>query len=202
MAIDYTTVQNVFDYGNVLNPTVQETAVMAKTVTAVSRKADKTCVQQFSQTTYTNKMVTPRIDVSGTLILYLPSPTITALTSVVMRAGNIPLTQPINFIQSGVQYDIIQNSFGSKVLIYGYPMNPYRETILRAYVTYTGGWANLLQVPDDFEWAIRQWTWFVYKRREAPLERTAIPELGIVTIPGTIPVEVTDTLNRYTWYYA
>lgn len=201
MAIDYTTVEDVFAYGRVLNPTESETAVMEQVITAVSRKADKTCVQQFSHTTYTNRIFTPRIDVSGTLIIYLPTPTITTLTSVTMRAGNIPLTQPINFIQSGVQYDIVENAFGSKVLIYGYPMNPYRETILRAYVSYTGGWLTLLEVPEDFQWAIQQWAWFVYKRREAPLERTAIPELGIITVPGTIPVEVTDTLRRYTWYY-
>jgi hypothetical protein len=201
MPIDYTTASDVFAYGKVANPTSAETAVMEDFITAVSRKADNTCVQRLSYTVYTNKILTPRIDVSGTLILYLPSPTITSLTSVTMRTGNVPLTQPINFIQSGVQYDIVEQSFGSKVIIYGYPMTPYRESILRAYVTWAGGWANLAAVPYDFQFAIQRWTWFAYKQREAPFDRTAVPELGIITIPGSIPPDVTDVLNRYTWYY-
>lgn len=201
MPIDYTTAADVFAYGRVLTPTVAETAVMESVITAVSRKADKTCVQQFSLTTYTNYILTPRIDVEGSLILYLPSPTVTSLTSVTIRTGNVPLTQPINFIQTGVQYDVIPNSFGSKVVIYGFAMSPYRERILRAYVSWSGGWVNIAAIPDDFKFAIDRWCWFAFKQREAPFDRTAVPELGIVTIPGAIPSDVTDVLNRYTWYY-
>jgi len=39
MPIDYTTATDVFDYGNVRNPTATDTAVMEQIVTAVSRKA-------------------------------------------------------------------------------------------------------------------------------------------------------------------
>ena len=201
MPIDYTTAQSVFDYGKVQTPTVAETAVMSDIITAVSRKADKTCVQKLSYTTYTNYILTPRIDVEGTIIVYLPSPTVAALTSVTFRVGNTPLTQPIKFIQSGVQYDIVENSFGSKVTIYGYASGGYRERVLRAYVSWTGGWVNLSQVPTDFQFAMDRWCWFAFKQREAPFDRTAIPELGIITIPGAIPGDVTDVLNRYTWYY-
>jgi hypothetical protein len=201
MPIDYTTATDVFDYGNVRNPTATDTAVMEQIVTAVSRKADKACVQQFSLTTYTNTIYTPRIDVNGTLLLYLPAPTITALTSVTLRAGNVPLTQPINYLGTGVQYDIVNQSFGSKVIIYGFSLTPYRQSTMRAYVSWSGGWANLAAVPYDFEFAIRRWTWFAYKQREAPFDRTAVPEMGIITIPSAIPPDVMDVLNRYTWYY-
>jgi len=199
--IDYTTASNVFSYGKVYNPTLDETAVMNQIVTAVSRRIDKDCVQQFSLTTYTNVILTPRIDVEGTLILYLPSPTITTLTSVTLRTGNIPLTQPINYLGTGAQYDIINQSYGSKVLIYGFTMTPYRNSILRAYVSWAGGWANLNEVPSDFEMAARIYAWYAYKQREAPFDRTAIPEMGIITLPGSTPAAVTQVLNRYTWYY-
>jgi hypothetical protein len=199
--IDYTTVTDVFAYGDVRSPNLIETAVMADVITAVSRKVDKTCVQQFSYTTYTNVIYTPRIDVAGTLILYLPAPTIAALTTITLRAGNVPITQPINFAGTGVQYDTIDNGFGSKALIYGFAMNPYREMIMRAYVTWAGGWANLAAVPFDFQFAVTRWSWWEYKRREAALTTTATPEFGQISVQGAVPGEVTDVLNRYTWFY-
>lgn len=201
MPIDYTTATDVFDYGNVRNPTTTDTAVMEKIITAVSRKADKVCVQKFSLTSYTNVIYTPRIDVNGTLILYLPAPTVTSLTSITLRAGNVPLTQPINYIATGVQYDIVENAFGSKVLVYGYALTAYRNVTMRAYVTWSGGWAIRAEIPYDFQFAIQRWCWFAYKQREAPFDRTAVPEMGIITIPGSIPPDVMDVLNRYTWYY-
>lgn len=199
--IDYTTAAEVFLLGDVRNPNLIETAVMETVITAVSRKADKTCVQEFSNTSYTNVIYTPRIDVESTLILYLPAPKITALTSVSLRVGNTPVTQPINFTGTGVQYDIIENAFGSKVLIYGFAMNRYRESIMRAYVTWTGGWSSLADIPSDFQFAISRWSWWEYKRREAALTTTATPEFGQISVQGAIPEEVTDILNRYTWYY-
>lgn len=199
--IDYTTADEVFIYGDVRNPNLVQTAVMEKIITAVCRKVDKTCVQQFSYNEYTNVIYTPRIDVEGTLILYLPAPTITTLTTINLRTGNVPVIQPINFAGTGVQYDTINNGFGSKVLIYGFAMNRYRESIMRAYVTWAGGWATLADIPSDFQLAATRWSWWEYKRREAALTTTATPEFGQISIQGAVPEEVTDILNRYTWYY-
>lgn len=200
MAIDYTSTTNVFAYGNVHSPTANETAVMNSIVTAVSRKADQICTQNFSYQIYTNVILTPRIDVEGTLILFLPCVKVTSLDSVSIRVGNVPITETVNFSGNGVQYDIISNDFGSRVYIYGFAFRSYRESILRSYISWKGGWATLAEIPSDFEFALRRWAWFSYKQREAPFDRTAIPEMGIVTLPGTTPADVTEILNRYTWY--
>jgi hypothetical protein len=199
--IDYTTVTDVFAYGDVRNPNLVETAVMADIITAVSRKVDKTCVQQFSYTTYTNVIYTPRIDVEGTLILYLPAPVITSITTINLRVGNVPTLLPIDFSGNNVQYDIVNQSFGSKVNIFGFTMTPYRQTTMRSYVTWAGGWANLAAIPSDFQFAVTRWAWWEYKRREAPMTTSATPEFGQISVQGTLPSEVTDVLNRYTWFY-
>lgn len=199
--IDYTDAESVFAYGRVLNPTANEEAVVNTLITAASRYVDNQCSQNFSFTSYTNKMYTPRIDVEGTLILYLPCPVVTSLTSITIRAGNVPLTQPINFLGTGAQYDIIENEFGSKVLVYGFSMVPYRNTILRAYVTWSGGWTALNQIPSDFSKMMTQLVWYNFKQREAPFDRTAIPEMGIITLPGSVPPNVLDTMKKFKWWY-
>ena len=200
MAIDYTSATAVFAYGNVLSPTAGETAVMSNIVTAVSRKADQICTQNFSYQVYTNVILTPRIDVEQTFILFLPCVKVTQLDAITLRIGNNPVTQSIQFASSGYQYDIINNDFGARVYIYGLALGGIRENILRSYVSWRGGWAAQNEIPADFEFAIKRWAWFSYKQREAPFDRTAIPEMGIVTLPGTTPADVTEIMNRYTWF--
>lgn len=199
MTISYTTAQDVFNYGEVFTPTVAATAEMESIISAVSRKADKICTQKFSYTTYTKQMLRPRIDVEGTFIVFLPCVNVTSMTEVTLRIGNNPVTQTLNFLSSGIQYDIESYSFGSRLFVYGFAFTAYRESIMRAYVTYAGGWSTIADIPEDFQFAINRWAWYAYKQRESPFDRTAVPEMGIITLPGTTPPDITEVLNRYTW---
>jgi hypothetical protein len=72
----------------------------------------------------------------------------------------------------------------------------------RAYATYTGGWATLADVPEDFHLATTRLVWFTYQQRAAPMNSTAVPELGIITLPASIQPDILDVYKRYTWWYA
>lgn len=197
--MDYTTSAEVFAQGEVLAPTANQTAVMNSFVTAVSRRVDKMCVMNFGQETYTQKIVPIRINVDGLVSLYINSPNITACTSASIRVGNTSSLLSLN-ISSAV---LEPNDYGSKIQFYGLDYSGIRETsILRAYASYTAGWASLNDIPDDFRLAVSQLTWFTYQQRAAPMGATAVPELGIITLPASIQPYIKDVLNRYTWYYA
>jgi hypothetical protein len=197
--MDYTTSADVFAQGEVLAPTANQTAVMNTIVTAVSRRVDKMCVMQFGQATYTNQRVPIRISVDGLVSLYINSPNLTACTSATIRVGNIPSLLPLNVSNAVLE----ANDYGSKIQFYGLDYSGIREvSILRAYVSYTAGWASLASIPDDFHLAVTQLAWYTYQQRAAPMNATAVPELGIITLPASIQPYIKDVLNRYTWYYA
>jgi len=197
--MDYTTSADVFAQGEVLAPTANQTAVMNAIVTAVSRRVDKMCVMQFGQATYTNQRVPIRISVDGLVSLYINSPNLTACTSATIRVGNVPSLLPLNVSNAVLE----ANDYGSKIQFYGLDYSGIREvSILRAYVSYTAGWASLAGIPDDFHLAVTQLAWYTYQQRAAPMNATAVPELGIITLPASIQPYIKDVLNRYTWYYA
>jgi len=197
--MDYTTSADVFAQGEVLAPTANQTAVMNAIVTAVSRRVDKMCVMQFGQATYTNQRVPIRISVDGLVSLYINSPNLTACTSATIRVGNVPSLLPLNVSNAVLE----ANDYGSKIQFYGLDYSGIREvSILRAYVSYTAGWASLADIPEDFHLAVTQLAWYTYQQRAAPMNATAVPELGIITLPASIQPYIKDVLNRYTWYYA
>jgi hypothetical protein len=197
--MDYTTTSDVFAYGDVEAPSVAQTAVMGKVITAVSRRVDKICSMNFSTATYTNRKVPVRIAVDGMCTLYVNSPTITTLTGATIRIGNQPTKLPIDLTNAEVD----EYAFGSKISVYGSDYGPVREVYnLKAYATYTGGWANTAAVPYEFKLAVEQLAWFTYQQRAAPMTSTAVPELGIITIPASIQPYILDVLKRYTWWWS
>ena len=197
--MDYTTAADVFEYGEVEAPTNNQTAVMNKVVTAVSRRIDKICKMNFSYATYTNQIVPVRINVDGLLALYINSPTISSVTSVSIRAGNFPTVLPLQISNAVLE----PNYYGSKIMFYGLDYYGMRElTTLRAYASYTAGWQTANDIPYDFWLASTQLAWFVFKQRAAPMNSTAVPEFGIITLPASIQPDILDVFKRYTWWYA
>ncbi len=197
--MDYTTTADVFAYGEVLAPSVNQTAVMNSFVTAVSRKVDKICTMNFSHETFTNKLTPVRVTNDGVLTLYANSPTIDSVTNISLRAGNTPSLLPVNT----ATMEIINYGFGSKISIYGLDYWSFRELrTLRAYMSYTGGWTTLADVPEEFQFAVKRFTWFAYQQRAAPMQTTAVPELGVITLPAAVPPDVMDVLKRYAWWWS
>lgn len=197
--MDYTTTADVFAYGDVQAPSVNQTAVMNKFVTAVSRKVDKICTMNFSHQTFTNKLTTVRVTNDGVLTLYANSPTIDSVTSVNLRAGNNNALLPVNI----ENMEILSYNYGTKMSVYGLDYYLVRELrTLRAYASYTGGWTTLADVPEDFQFAMQRFTWFAYQQRSAPMQATAVPELGMITLPAAVPPDVMDVLKRYAWWWS
>jgi hypothetical protein len=197
--MDYTTTADVFIYGDVQAPSVNQTAVMNSFVTAVSRKVDKICTMNFSSATFTNKLTPVRVTNDGVLTLYANSPTMSSVTSINLRAGNNTTLLPVNIADMEINaYD-----YGTKISIYGMDYYSFRELrTLRAYMSYTGGWTALNQVPYDFQFAVKRFTWFMYQQRAAPMQTTAVPELGMITLPAAVPPDVMDVLKRYAWWWS
>ena len=197
--MDYTTATSVFTYGDVEVPSASQTAVMNKIVTAVSRRIDKICQMKFGLASYTNRLVPARVTLDGVLTLYINASTMSTPTAVGLRVGNLAQLLPVNLDNVAIE----ENPFGCKVLFYGQDFGLERLAYsIKAYATYSAGWATLADVPPEFEQAATQLAWFVYKQRAAPMNSTAVPELGIITLPASIQPDILDVLKRYTWWWS
>ena len=197
--MDYTTTADVFSYGDVQVPSANQTAVMNEIVTAVSRRVDKICSMNFSRNTFTNKLTAVRVTLDGVLTLYANSPTITTVSSVNVRASNTIGLLPINI----ANMEILSYGYGSKMSVYGLDYMQFRELrTLKAYMSYTGGWLTLAEVPEEFQLAVTRLVWFVYQQRAAPMQATAVPEFGVITLPASIQPDIMDVLKRYAWWWS
>jgi hypothetical protein len=197
--MDYTTTADVFSYGDVQAPSVNQTAVMNKVVTAVSRRVDKICSMNFSQNTFTNKLTTVRVTLDGVLTLYANSPTITSVSTVNLRAGNTTGLLPVDI----TNLEVLSYNYGTKLSLYGLDYMQFRELrTIKAYMSYTGGWPLLANVPEEFQLAVIRLAWFTYQQRAAPMQATAVPEFGVITLPASIQPDIMDVLKRYAWWWS
>jgi hypothetical protein len=193
--IDYTTPTAVFAYGNSAgtgNDPVNEAALMAQLVTAYSRAVDQYCNQAFSLANYTDHVERALVDESGVLTCYPAVPTISAISAMGVRTG-------VSFspIDLGT-IDIEANSFGCVVRVLGQSFAGLRgRPNLRVRLSYTGGWANLAAVPQNFQWAVTALCWWAYQKRSAPIDKTAYPDVGMVIIPSNWPNHIKQMLQPY-----
>ncbi len=192
--IDYTTASDVFAYGNSAGTStdpVNEPALMADLVTAMSRAVDQYCNMAFSGATYTDQVLRGTVDQSGDLLCYPNVPTISALTAASYRSGGS--YQTINL--DNVEID--EQSFGCVVRAAGGGYSAYRGGRVQVRLSYMGGWAVLSDVPDDFQWAMRRLCWWAYQKRSAPIDKTAFPDMGMVVIPSSWPADLKLMLRNY-----
>lgn len=193
---DYTTADAVFAYGNSAgdgdNP-VSEADVMAELITGMSRAIDVYCNQSFSATNYSSQQMRAVVDVEGVLTCYPAVPTISTIMAASYRLGNSSNWVALN----AAQLDVDDNTFGCVVRTIGQNFLSLRGSRLLIRLSYTGGWADLAAVPTDFEWAMRRLCWWAYKKREAPIEKTAIPEMGVLIIPSSWPKDLREAFRSY-----
>jgi len=193
---DYTTSAAVFAFGasagSSVDP-VNEASVMAGLITGMSRALDNYCNQAFSLATYANEPHRALIDQDGSLTCYPPVPTFSQVTGADWRMGGSSNALAL----SAANLDIEQNTFGCVVRSLGGAYGFYRGARLQMRLSYTGGWANLAAVPADFEWAMRALCWWAYQKRSAPGDTTAIPELGVLIVPGNWPNYIREMFRDY-----
>ena len=193
-AFDYTTPTSVFAFGasvGTATDPVNEANVMASLVTGMSRAVDTYCNQAFSRATYAAQSLRALVDQDGVLSCYTPVPTIVSITAADYSSG--ALFTPL--VTSAL--DIEEHSFGCVVRTFGGSYGGLRGKRVSMRLSYSGGWADLAAVPQDFEWAMRALCWWAYQKRSAPGDTTAIPELGVLIVPGNWPNYVRDMFKNY-----
>ena len=196
MAFDYTTSANVFSFGGsagTATDPVNEATVMASLVTAMSRAIDTYCSQAFSLTTYTLESYRALVDQEGVLTCYPPVPTMTTPTAADWRPGRSSSWTALDTSR----LDVETNPFGCVVRTLDSSYLSWRGARVQLRLSYSGGWANLAAVPADFEWAMRALCWWAYQKRSAPQDTTAIPDLGVLIVPGTWPPYIRELFKDY-----
>jgi len=195
VAFDYTLPASVFAFGSSAGTSVDpvnEATVMASLITGMSRAIDTYCNQAFSTATYTLQSLRTLVDQEGVLACYPPVPSIGSITAADYGGSGGVFTA-----LTTAALDIEDNSFGCVVRTLGSGYGAQRGRRLTMRLSYTGGWANLAAVPADFEWSMRALCWWAYQKRSAPGDTTAIPELGVLIVPGTWPPYIRDMFKSY-----
>jgi hypothetical protein len=195
-AFDYTTAAAAFGYGGSAGASVDpvdEQTVMAEAVTAVSRGIDRHCHQDFSVETYTLRRLRGKVDQDGILTCYPPAPTISAVTAIEYRVGGATVW----IAGDATNADAEEHIHGATVRLLGLNLINLRSARIDVRLSYTGGYADRDALPDDLAWAARAAAWYEFQRRSAPLDKTAMPSMGIVVIPGDWPKHITERLQRY-----
>ena len=196
MTFDYCTAAEAFAYGGsagTATDPVNEAAVMAQVVTAVSRQIDGWCEQAFSQASYTSQVLRGVVDVDGVLTCYPPVPVMDAPSAAVYRYGAFASWLPLTVTDA----DVEEAPYGCTVRFLGASALALRGIRISIQLTYQGGYADAAALPSDLAWVARALSWLTFQRRSAPMDATAMPELGIVINPGVWPADIRQTLGHY-----
>jgi hypothetical protein len=192
MAFDYTTPTNVFNYlnsaGNGTDP-VSEANEMARLVTGMSRAVDQWCNQAFSLATYTNQALRAVVDVEGVLTCYPAVPVMSTPTAASWGSRTFTTIDVTTLDVTNAPSGAVVRAFGS----YGAARG--QRLILR--LSYTGGYANLAAMPEDFTWAVDGLCAWAYQKRSAPIDATAAPAFGQLFIPSNWPGHIKTMLSNY-----
>ncbi len=193
--MDYTNLKNLKDYGNISAST--DDPIISNLVTAYSAAIDNFCNQNLGFATFTNHILNGFIDKDGILTVFIKSPSVASIASAsyrMMRSAQNALTAldvTSNYL------DIEPHSHGTIVRFLSVALYQFKLARLRVLMTYSGGY-TAATLPPDLELACRRLVWWGYKKREAPMEKTAIPELGQVIIPSASwPSDIVTILRNY-----
>lgn len=197
MAFNYCSANEVFGYGNdagnSTDPVNQAAFMEEKIIPAVSRAIDRYCGQAFSLETYTDLILRAVVDPDGVLTVYPPCPTMAEPTAAEYRAGNSASWLSLG----GGTVDIEEQPHGCVLRWLGLSLLDIRFGRIQVKTSFTGGYADMSAMPDDLRLAAMGLCWYEFKRREAVQDKTAIPELGMVIIPGSWPANYRRTLDHF-----
>lgn len=193
---DYTTKALVFAYGGSAGTStdpINEDALMGELITGMSRAIDTYCNQAFSTQTYTQDVLRAQVDADGVLTCYPAVPTMALPSAADWRQAKSSTWTALQ----AAQLDVEQNTFGCVVRVLDTTYLNYRGARLQMRLSYVGGYADMAALPSDFAWAVRSLCWWAYQKRSAPQEKTAIPELGVLIIPGNWPPHIKGMFRDY-----
>jgi hypothetical protein len=196
--MDFTTLANVKTYGDIQS-TGNDT-LLSSLITGYSAQIENEVNQDVSQQVYTNKALHGVIDRDGVLVVYPRTPVIQSLTAASYRIAGVAV--PAAFTSLDVtNAEIDCYSHGSEVRFMGVNLARYRDMRVRVQISGTVGYSGVATgsypVPNDLEMVCRRLVWWGYKKRDAAVEKTAIPEMGVLIIPGNWPEDVKRVLGNY-----
>lgn len=189
--MDFTSLPGVKAYGPLDG--VVDDALIGQMITAYSAVVEQELGLTCSGNTYTDQTNRAQIDIDGVLTVYVPVPVITALTALSWKLGKSLTWTSLTAANAQIE----NLGHGTVVRALGSDLSAYRGSRVQARLTYTGGWATLGDVPKDFEMQVRRLVWWAYKKRDAPMEKTAYPDAGIVVVPSAWPPDVLKNLSHY-----
>ena len=199
MAINYTDNGSIVAYGELngglAGTTIQpqELAMIDTIIASASRMIDNHCYQAFSLATYTNQILRAQITIDGSLQCWPAVPTMSTPTAASFRV--LP-TATWTSIDTSL-LDITPSNSGCRVMVLSNTLGlPRVGSTIQMRLSYSGGW-TASTIPTDFSYAATALCWWLYQKRSAPMERTAIPEMGILVIPGKWPSWLMDVFQPF-----
>jgi hypothetical protein len=198
VTIDYTTSSNVIAYGAAngglagVSISPMEAAMIDTIVTAASRAIDVHCQQVFAQATYTDQRMRAQVTPEHMLQCWPSVPTMTTPTSASYR--QLPNANWTTIDTSLIE--VTESKSGCLLQVVADLGINRQWGELQIKASYTGGW-TYSQLPSDFQYAVTSLCWWMYQKRSAPTEKSAIPEMGLLIIPGNWPNWVRDLLQPF-----
>lgn len=196
------------------NPTVYNDAVqgtpddpiLSQCIQRAEMEFDRHCGVQFNSGTLTDTQAfIPFVDGQGWLHLFArercPVTAVTAVSirDLVTRSAWSPVTLTTDDVILPLS-DGYAHPDSSHVKLYPNPVLPSRSTgQILARWTYTGGFAT---IPDSLKAIVARLSWWIYKLREAPMAKIAMPQMGIMEIPIRIPPDIAADINLWKPDYA
>ncbi len=216
----YCTLAQLQQYGigtrtNPANPTVFNQGVtgtpddelLSDAILRAEANFEKRCGTGFDQQSLTNvQAFIPFIDRNGWVHLFARERgPVTAVTSLQLR--DISSGGSYQTVTWGVDdiilppYDVTHPSPESwHVRIFPAQAQPNLSTgQLLARWSYTGGYAT---IPDALTNVIARFAWWIYKLREAPVEKVVNMPLGTLTVPLNVPPDILADVELWKPVYA
>jgi hypothetical protein len=188
---DYTTLASVKAYGDSGSGTSKD-ALINNLITEYSRALDRYCSQSFYQQTITAAKYRAIVDKAGLLTFYPPVAQVNTVSTASWRFRGI---NSWNTLDPTV-IDIANSDHGSVLRVYGLDFSSNRNTALEVQITCTAGVA-LNSLPEDLALTATRLAWWGFKKSSAPMEKTAMPEMGVLIIPTSWPSDIKQMLTPF-----
>ena len=190
MATDYTTRQEVKDYGGIT--TTNKDAEIDALIPAMSRLIDRICNRQFYPETDT-WYYDAEADVRGRLLM--------------LHTDFTQITEVVN----GDSNTIAASNYQT----YPTNLNPFWGVKLNTTASLNWTWVNApdgaiaitgrigfctngTDTPEPIKHVARRLTFWALQQEERPFQAAALPEIGIAELPSSLPSDVQTILSMYT----
>ncbi len=201
----FTTLANFKLYQKV--DTSARDTLLTRLIQQVSRGIEQECrPNQFGYAAYTNTAFGAVIGLDGVMACQTNTPTVEEVTAAAYKAGNEPPSAWHTIDLSILETEPFPN--GCLVRAISNYFNQRDSRRLKMQLTFTGGWHAYTDVaagtqdagfnlPDDFELLCSRIVSWEFLKPDTAQDKTAMPSLGQIIIPGNWPADIKQKLRSY-----